>query len=381
MSINKHQETKCVHSGEIEDKQFKGAVSPIFMATSYAYFDVDTLRYPRYFNTPNQEAIGKKIAALENTEAALPFASGMAAISNTLFAFLKKGDHIVLQKDIYGGAFHFAEEELDKYGIEYSFTKGIKITDFENEIKENTKIIYFETPSNPLLKIVDVKAIASLAKKHQLLSIVDNTFSSPINQNPIDFGVDIVIHSATKYLGGHSDILAGVVASSKENIQQIFETGKNFGGNMSHFIAYLLERSIKTLSVRVKKHNKNAMIVASFLEHHPMVKKVYYPGLKSHPNHKIAKKQMKGFGGMLSFDLVETLNPKIFQKKLKLIKPSLSLAGVESTILQPAETSHKLIGAHKRKEQGISDGLLRLSVGIESVKDIIMDLEQALKSE
>jgi len=371
--------TKSVHSGEIEDKQFKGAVSPIYMATSYAYFDVDTLRYPRYFNTPNQEAIGKKIADLEGAESGLPFASGMAAISNTLFAFLQKGDHIVLQKDIYGGAFHFAEEELIKYGIEYSFTKGIEAIDFENEIKENTKILYFETPSNPLLKIVDIKAIVQLAKKHHLISIVDNTFASPINQNPIKMGVDIVIHSATKYLGGHSDILAGVVVSNKEYIEQIFQTGKNFGGNLSHFISYLLERSIKTLAVRIKKHNKNAKKVATFLENHSKVKKVYYPGLKSHPNHKIAKKQMSGFGGMLSFELNKGIDPKLFQKKLQLIKPSLSLAGVESTILQPAETSHKLIGSKKRMEQGISDELLRLSVGIENVSDIINDINQALK--
>ncbi|HFS66675.1 MAG TPA: PLP-dependent transferase [Flavobacteriia bacterium] len=371
--------TKCVHSGEIEDKQFKGAVSPIFMATSYAYFDVETLRYPRYFNTPNQEVIGKKIADLEGAEAGLPFASGMAAISNTLFAFLKKGDHIVLQKDIYGGAFHFAEEEFEKYGIQYSFTKGIDVNDFRKEIKKNTKILYFETPSNPLLKIVDVKAVASLAKEYQLISIVDNTFASPINQNPIKMGVDIVIHSATKYLGGHSDILAGVVVSNKEYIRQIFQTGKNFGGNLSHFISYLLERSIKTLAVRVKKHNKNAKKVAKFLEKHPKVTKVFYPGLKSHSNHQIAKKQMNGFGGMLSFELKKGIDPKVFQKKLKLIKPSLSLAGVESTILQPAETSHKLIGSEKRKEQGITDELLRLSVGIENATNIINDLNQALK--
>jgi cystathionine beta-lyase len=371
--------TKCVHSGEIEDKQFKGAVSPIFMATSYAYFDVETLRYPRYFNTPNQEVIGKKIADLEGAEAGLPFASGMAAISNTLFAFLKKGDHIVLQKDIYGGAFHFAEEEFEKYGIQYSFTKGIDVNDFRKEIKKNTKILYFETPSNPLLKIVDVKAVASLAKEYQLISIVDNTFASPINQNPIKMGVDIVIHSATKYLGGHSDILAGVVVSNNEYIRQIFQTGKNFGGNLSHFISYLLERSIKTLAVRVKKHNKNAKKVAKFLEKHPKVTKVFYPGLKSHSNHQIAKKQMNGFGGMLSFELKKGIDPKVFQKKLKLIKPSLSLAGVESTILQPAETSHKLIGSEKRKEQGITDELLRLSVGIENATNIINDLNQALK--
>ncbi len=371
--------TKCVHSGEIKDTQFKGAVSPIFMSTSYAYFDVDNLRYPRYFNTPNQEVIGKKIAALEGAEAGLPFASGMAAISNTLFAFLKKGDHIVLQKDIYGGAFHFAEEELNKYGIEYSFTKGIEVSDFEREIKKNTKIIYFETPSNPLLKIVDIQAIVALCKKQQLISIVDNTFASSINQQPILLGVDIVIHSATKYLGGHSDILAGAVVSTKENILQIFQTGKNFGGNLSHFISYLLERSIKTLAIRINKHNKNAMKVAAFLENHPKILRVYYPGLESHINHKVAKKQMKGYGGMLSFELQKEVNPNEFQRKLHLIKPSLSLAGVESTILQPAETSHKLIGEEKRKEQGISNGLLRLSIGIENAKDIINDIKQALK--
>jgi cystathionine beta-lyase len=370
--------TRCVHSGEIEDKQFKGAVSPLFMATSYAYFDVDSLRYPRYFNTPNQQAIAEKIASLEKAEAGLPFASGMAAISNTLFALLKEGDHIVFQKDIYGGAFHFAEEELEKYGIQYSFTQGTEKSDFEKKIKENTKIIYFETPSNPLLKIVDIKMVVDLAKKYNLISIVDNTFASPINQTPIDLGVDIVIHSATKYLGGHSDILAGIVVSNKKNIEQIFQTGKNFGGNLSHFISYLLERSVKTLAVRVKKHNKNAMKVAKFLNNHSKVEKVYYPGLKVHPNHKIAKKQMNGYGGMLSFELKKGMDPKKFQKKLQLIKPSLSLAGVESTILQPAETSHKLIGKIKRKEQGISDELLRLSVGIESSKDIINDLKQAL---
>ncbi len=370
--------TNCVHSGEIEDIQFKGAVSPIFMATSYAYFDTDKLRYPRYFNTPNQEVIGKKVAVLENAQAGLPFASGMAAISNTLFALLRKGDHIVLQKDIYGGAFHFAEEELNKYGISYSFTKGLSVKDFENAIQKNTKVIYLETPSNPLLKIVSIKEIAKLAKRYKLISVADNTFASPINQNPIDLGIDVVIHSATKYLGGHSDILAGAVVSNNEIIEKIFQTGKNFGGNLSEFTSYLLERSIKTLAVRVKKHNKNALAVANFLEEHPLVKKVYYPGLKSHKNYKIAKQQMLGFGGMLSFELESSVKPKEFQRKLKLIKPSLSLAGVESTILQPAETTHKLVSEQERLLQGIIDGLLRLSVGIENKNDIINDLKQAL---
>ncbi len=376
----KGKHTICVHEGEIKDTQFGGAVSPLFMATSYEYLEKENLRYPRYFNTPNQESIGNKIAALENAEAGLPFASGMAAISTTLLAFLNKGDHIVLQNEIYGGAFHFAEEEFDKYGIEYSFTKGNNIEDFESLIKPNTKVIYIETPSNPLLTIVDIKAIGKLAKKHHLISVIDNTFASPINQTPINLGIDIVIHSATKYLGGHGDILAGAVVSTKENMKKIFQTGKNFGGNLSHFISYLLERSIKTLALRVERHNENALFIAEKLEEHNKIKRVYYPGLKSHTNHKLAKQQMSGFGGMLSFELTEDLDAIKFQKKLQLIKPSMSLAGVESTILQPSETSHKLLGKEERLKQGISDGLLRLSVGIENKEDILKDLIVALES-
>ena len=372
--------TICTHEGEIHDTQFGGAVSPIFMASSYPYIDVDLKRYPRYYNTPNQEAIGKKIAALEHAEAGMPFASGMAAISTTLLAFLQKGDHIVLQNEIYGGAFNFVVEEFDKFGIEYTFSKGITVADFECEIKSNTKVIYIETPSNPLLSITDINAVADLAKKHNLLSMIDNTFASPANQTPIDFGIDIVLHSATKYLGGHSDICAGAVASTTENINTIFQKGKNLGGSMSDFMCYLLERSIKTLGLRVAKHNQNALAIAQYLESHKSVKKVYYPGLESHPNHKIAKSQMKGFGGMLSFELNDNLDAIVFQKALKMIKPSLSLAGVESTILLPAVASHALMGAKERAAQGITDTLLRFSVGIEEVEDIIEDLELAFKS-
>lgn len=374
----KGKHTICIHTGEIKDTQFGGAVSPIYMATSYSYINADPMRYPRYFNTPNQEALGKKIAALENAESGLPFASGMAAISTTLLAFLSKGDHIVLTNEIYGGAFNFVVEEFDKMGIEYSFTDGIAITDFKAQIKSNTKVIYIETPSNPLLTITDIKGVAKLAKKHGLVSIIDNTFASPINQTPLDFGIDISLHSATKYLGGHSDILAGAVAGSSAHIDKIFHKGKNLGGNLSHMISYLLERSIKTLAIRVEKHNANAMYIAEYLDIHKDIAIVYYPGLESHHNHSIAKKQMNGFGGMLSFELRNGIDAVDFQQKLKLIKPSLSLAGVESTILQPAKTSHALLSADQRKAIGISDNLLRFSVGIEDVQDIIEDIEQAL---
>ncbi len=371
--------TICTHAGELEDTLFKGAVSPLYMSTSYAFEDVEVKRYPRYFNTPNQVALAKKMAALENGEAALIFGSGMAAVSTALLAFLHKGDHVVFQNTLYGGTSNLIIEEFSKFGIEYSFTKDFQPESFEAEVKQNTKVIYIETPSNPLLTITDLKAIAEIAKKHKLVSMIDNTFASPVNQNPIDFGIDVVIHSATKYMGGHSDILAGVVISTEAHIETVFQMAKNLGGNLSDYTVWLLERSIKTMGLRVKAQNKNAKKVAKFLEKHEDVKKVYYPGLKSHPDHELAKSQMHGFGGMVSFELKEGLNASQFQKKLQMIKPSMSLAGVESTIISPTLTSHALITPEEREKQGISDGLLRLSVGIEENEDIIEDIKQAIE--
>ena len=371
--------TICTHSGELEDKEFKGAVSPLYMSTSYAFEDVEVKRYPRYFNTPNQVALAKKMAALEHGEAALIFGSGMAAVSTALMAFLHKGDHVVFQNTLYGGTSNLVTEEFDKFGIEYSFTQDSKPSSFEVEIKPNTKVIYIETPSNPLLTVTDIQAIAEISKNHRLVSMIDNTFASPVNQNPIDLGIDVVIHSATKYMGGHSDILAGTVISSEEKIDTIFQLAKNFGGSLSDYTVWLLERSLKTMGIRVKAQNENALELAKFLEGHPDIAKVYYPGLESHPDHDIARKQMSGFGGMMSFELREGLDADLFQKELKLIKSSMSLAGVESTILSPARTSHGLLSAEEREKQGIRDGLLRFSVGIEEKEDLMEDLEQALK--
>lgn len=372
--------TICTHVGELEDKEFKGAVSPLYMATSYAFEDVETKRYPRYFNTPNQVALAKKMAALEHGEASLIFGSGMAAVSTSLMAFLKAGDHVVFQDSLYGGTSNLATEEFDKFGIEYTFAKDAKAESLEAEIRKNTKVIYIETPSNPLLKITDLKAVAEIAKEHKLVSMIDNTFASPVNQNPIDFGIDVVIHSATKYMGGHSDILAGTVISSEENIDRIFQMAKNFGGSLSDYTVWLLERSIKTMGIRVKAQNENALKLAEFLNSHPDVSRVYYPGLKDHPDHELAKKQMKGFGGMLSFELKDDLDVQKFMKSLKLIKPSMSLAGVESTILLPTKTSHGLLTEEERAKQGIKDNLLRFSVGIEETEDLMEDLNQAIKN-
>ena len=376
MGKNK-QETQCVHAGQLPDPLYQGAISPLYLSTAYGYVETD--RYPRYFNTPNQVGLAQKIAALEGAEAALIFGSGMAAISTALMAYLHKGDHVVLQNDLYGGTTNLVKEHFEKFGIEYSFTKGLTANDFEAEIKANTKVIYIETPSNPLMKIIDLEAIAALAKRHGLVSMIDNTFASPINQNPIAYGIDIVIHSATKYLGGHSDILAGAIACSRAHLEPLFALAKSFGGNLSDLSVWLLERSIKTLAVRVKQQNENAMAIATYLSQHPQVANVYYPGLSSHPDHDLAKKQMRGFTGMMSFELAPKVHRKTFEQAMQIIQPVVSLAGVESTITIPCITSHKLLSDAARAQQGITDQLVRLSVGVEHVDDLKQDLDQALK--
>lgn len=371
--------TKCVHSGDLIDDKFKGATSPIFPSTAYDFVDVEEDRYPRYFNTPNQKALSKKIADLENCESALLFSSGIAAIYTSLFSFIKSGDHVIFQSSIYGGTLNLVIKEFKKFNIEYSLVDSFVVNDYEKEIKNNTKIIFVESPSNPLLKIIDLKAIANLSKKYNLISVIDNTFSSPINQNPADFGIDIVLHSATKYLGGHSDILAGTLASSNSNIDKIIESSINYGGNLSEYTVWLLERSIKTLSLRVKKQNENAIKIAEYLTTLDKVKSVYYPGLKSHSDHELSKKQMKGFGGMLSFELSDLDTAILFTRKLNLVKSAMSLGGVESTLCSPSLTSHSKISKAERENLGIFDGLLRFSIGIEDSEDIIDDLNQAFE--
>jgi cystathionine beta-lyase/cystathionine gamma-synthase len=376
---NKGINTICTHVGELKDNEYKGATSPLYMSTSYAFEDVDIKRYPRYFNTPNQMALSQKIAALEHAEDAMIFGSGMAAVSTALLAFLKAGDHVVLQNMLYGGTQNLVTKQFENFGISYSFTEGLKSSDFEAKIEENTKVIYIETPSNPLLTITDLAAVANIAKKHNLVSMIDNTFASPVNQNPIDFGIDVIIHSATKYMGGHSDICAGAVASSKVNMERIFQLAINLGGSLSDYTVWLLERSIKTMGIRVKCQNENAMRLAEYLEGNVNIKQVNYPGLASHPEHALAKSQMQGFGGMLSFELKESIDATKFRKALKLIKSSMSLAGVESTVLSPTQTSHALLSEEDRFKQGIADGLIRFSIGIEEPEDLIADIDQALE--
>ncbi|TVZ22858.1 cystathionine beta-lyase [Dokdonia sp. Hel_I_63] len=372
--------TICTHTGEIKDEQFQGAVSPIYLSSSYAFMDVDVKRYPRYFNTPNQEGLSKKIAALEKTEAGMIFGSGMAAVSTALLAFLRSGDHVVLQETLYGGTYNLVVEEFEKYGITYSFTEDLSEAAFAKAITPQTKVIYIETPSNPLMKVTDMKMVATLAKKHGIVTMIDNTFASPVNQNPADFGIDIILHSATKYMGGHSDICAGAIAASQEHMDRIWNLAKNLGGSLSDLTVWMLERSMKTMALRVKAQNRNAKKIAKWLDKKDEISRVYYPGLKSHPDYKLAKKQMSGFGGMMLFELASHIDAEDFQKALHLIKPSMSLAGVESTMLCPAQTSHSLLGEEERAKQGIADGLIRFSVGIEEKEDLMEDIDQALKA-
>jgi len=372
-------ETACVHAGTMVDENIKGVNTPIHTSTSFAYLGVDDVVYPRYFNIPNADALGRKISLLEHGEAGLVFSSGMAAISSTLFTFLHNGDHAIFQKGLYGGTFNMVTREIEKFGIRYNITPDNEISSFEKLIQPDTKLIFIETPSNPLLGITDIQGVASLVKARNLISVIDNTFASPVNQNPIDFGIDIVLHSATKYLGGHHDICAGAAVASEEYIKKIRKTAFSLGGSLNAWTCYMLERSIKTLAIRVKCQNENAHKVAEFLAGHPAVDRVYYPGLNNHPGHEIAARQMSGFGGMLSFELRNT-DPVEFQRKLKLIRPSVSLGGVDTIICSSVLTSHRHLSMEEREREGIRSNLLRLSVGIEDPADLIEDLNQAFGS-
>ena len=367
--------TLSVHAGSKGDPLYGGITNPIYPSSAYDY-ETDVI-YPRYFNTPNQLAVAEKLCALENAEEALMFSSGMAAILTSVFAIMKMGDHIIFQNDLYGGTHHAAFNELEKYGMSFTMVDASDPQNFEKAIRKETKVLYVETPSNPLLRITDLKAVVKVAKKNNLLTIIDNTFASPVNQNPIGLGIDIVTHSGTKYIGGHSDLCCGVALASKKLMRKIKASALHFGGSLDAFTCHMVERSLKTIVLRVGQQNKSAMTIARFLEADSRIAKVNYPGLKNHPGHSIARRQMPGgFGGMLSFEVKG--EPDKFIKKLKLIKRAISLGGVESTIASPVKTSHAKLSPDERKRVGISDKLLRLSVGIEDAADLINDLKQAL---
>ncbi len=380
MKDSKSPATICVHSGTQPDKDISGVNTPIHTSSAFGYRGAMGNQYPRYFNTPNQKVVVQKLCALEGAEDGLLLSSGMAAITAIIFGLLKQGDHLVLSKEIYGGTYHFITTELPRFGISYTFTDTTAAESFAAAIKENTRMVYLETPSNPLLKLTDIEKVSKLAREKGIISAIDNTFASPINQKPLDFGIDLVMHSGTKYLGGHSDLIFGAVAGSRELVDRIRPHAINMGGNLNAETCALIERSMKTLSLRVERQTQNAQKIAEYLEKAPGIGKVYYPGLKSHPQHELAQKQMLGFGAMLSFELEgDADTTERFLDRLRLIFPALSLGGVETLISASAKTSHVKMSAEERAAAGISDTLLRLSVGIEEADDIIADIRQAME--
>jgi cystathionine beta-lyase/cystathionine gamma-synthase len=374
-----HIDTQCIHAGTYRDPATRGINTPVFTSSVFEYLGSAERKYPRYFNIPNQRAVVEKLMTLESCEDGLVFSSGMAAISTVLMTFLKPGDHAVIQDDIYGGAHALVTDLLAERGIDFTF--AISDADAINKsFNHKTKVVYIETPTNPLLKVVDIKRIADHYLAQGIITVIDNTFASPINQNPAKVGIDIVIHSGTKYLNGHSDLCCGAAVGRKDLMAKVAKTAVCLGGSLDAQSCYLLERSMKTLSLRVRRQTENAWRIAQFLSDHPAVTRVNYPGLPSFPGHDIAKKQMSDFGPMLSFEIKDSIGPAhAFMRRLKLIMPGLSLGGIETTICDPATTSHAKVSCEVRNRVGITDGLMRLSMGIEDAEDLIRDLANALQ--
>lgn len=377
--------TKAIHIGNEPNLKEGGSgdvVIPIHLATTFARRKVSEptagFEYSRSGN-PTRYALEKNLADLENGKYAYTFSSGLAAIANVLL-LLKKGDHVISIDDVYGGTRRLFTRVFEQFGLEFTFEDFVDGNHIKNKIRHNTRLIWIETPTNPLLKIVDISAVCKLAKVKKILTLVDNTFASPFFQCPLDLGADIVLHSMTKYIGGHSDVVAGCVILNNSEISEKLKFLQNaVGAILSPFDSYQILKGIKTLALRMKKHEANAIKIVNFLSHHKLVKHVYYPGLISHRGHAIAKKQMSGFGGMLSFELKGDINTSIqFLESLRLISIAESLGVVESLIEHPASMTHASVPKAEREKIGLSDGLIRLSVGIEDAEDLIADLSQAL---
>ncbi|EOH88925.1 cystathionine gamma-synthase [Enterococcus villorum] len=377
-----HIQTKLIHGGISEDPT-TGAVSvPIYQTSTYRQNSVGNPKQYEYSRSgnPTRFALEELIADLEGGVKGFAFASGLAGI-HAVFSLFQAGDHILLGDDVYGGTFRLFDKVLTKNGLEYTIVDTSDLSQVEQAIQSNTKALYLETPSNPLLKITDLEKSNKLAKKHQLITIVDNTFATPYFQKPLELGADIVLHSGTKYLGGHSDVVAGLVTTNDQELANAIGYYQNaIGGVLGPQDSWLLQRGIKTLSVRMEEHQKNAFAVAELLNKHPEVEEVFYPGLSSHQNHEIARSQMSGFSGMVSFTLKNEPAAIPFVESLQLFILAESLGGVESLVELPAVMTHASVPKEKREKAGIKDGLIRLSVGIEYVDDLLDDLNQAFGS-
>ncbi len=393
MANNKGQrfETLTVHAGQKPDPQFGTLATPIYQTSTFVFQNVEQgarrfageeagYIYTRLGN-PTQTVLEEKMAALEGGEAALAFGSGMAAVSAVLMNLVKGGEHVVHCDAIYGCTYSFLYEIISQFGVTSTSVDTSDLEAVKNAIQPNTKVIYLESPANPTMKLCDIKAICEIAREKNIKVVVDNTFMSPYLQKPLELGADVVIHSATKYIGGHGDVIAGIAVGSKELMDNIrMTTLKDIGGIIGPFDAWLLVRGLKTLAVRMDRHCENTMKVAKFLESHPEVERVWYPGLESFPQHELAKKQMSGFGGLIAFELKGGYDAGVkMMNSVKMCHLAVSLGDVDTLIQHPASMTHSVVPEEKRLLAKITPGLVRLSVGIEAVEDIIEDLKQAME--
>ena len=384
-----HLDTRCIHAGESLDER-GGLHVPLYNHSTFGFESTEELLdvvdgrsdgnlYTRFGLNPTIRAVEEKLADLEDAAAAYAFSSGMAAISATLMAHCQAGDHVVCVGDVYGGTYELMETNLSQLDIETTFLLGDQVDALDEHLTDRTRVVFFETPTNPNMEIFDISSIAEITATHDALTVVDNTFASPINQNPLAHGADLVIHSTTKYLGGHSDLTGGAVMGSDDLLEPIALWRKNLGQMVAPEVAFLLARSLRTLGVRVRRQTRSAQQIAEFLDDHPRIRTVNYPGLPHFPGHEIAKRQMRGFGGMVSFIYdgdAESTAAMVDQLDLYTIAPSLG--GVESLVTQPITTTHHDMDPAERARRGIADSMVRLSTGLEAPEDLIADLDQAL---
>lgn len=381
--IHNQLETKFIHasrSGNVEQKT--GAVNvPIYLSSTFhqeSFDEFGPFDYSRSGN-PTRQVLEETIAVLEGGTRGFAFSSGIAAISSA-FMLLSAGDHVVISRDVYGGTYRFVTEVLTRYKIEHTFVDMTELDEVACAIQPNTKVIYMETPSNPCLNITDIRGVVKIAKAHQCLTFLDNTFMSPLYQNPLNLGVDIVLHSATKFLSGHSDIIAGLAVTKDEQLgEKLYYIQNSFGSILGAQDSYQLIQGIKTLGARLNQSSQSSQKLAAFLNAHSFIKQVYYPGLSSHPGSEIHKRQATGAGAVLSFELAEDVNPKTFVENIRLPVFAVSLGAVETILSYPATMSHAAMPKNERESRGITDGLFRLSVGLEHIDDLIADLDQALQ--
>jgi cystathionine gamma-synthase len=381
-----HPETESVRGGVNLKKRHAAMAQPIYQTSTFQVSDSDQqlrttgsdMYYTRYGN-PTHTAVEQAIADLEGTDTALLFSSGMTAISTSILALVKSGDHIVAQRDLYGGVTKFLSNWASRFGIETTFVDTTDYDQHARAIRPNTKLLYLESPTNPTLRVVDLHRASAIAREHGLITLIDSTFATPINTRPAEFGIDLVLHSGTKYLGGHTDLICGVAAGRRDLIDKIRETRTTLGGVMDPHAAFLLLRGMKTLAVRVERQNQSALRIAEFLTRHSQVRSVNYPFLQGHPQRALAMEQMKGGGGLLSFEVEGSgEDARKVSESLQLFTLAPSLGGVESLVSIPVLTSHLMISAEHREKMGINEQLVRLSVGIENTDDLIADLNQAL---